>query len=194
MSLKKYTNCCHFRNITNIDISQVVIRQMLSKDQKDRPNLKYLQMDALNMTFEKEQFSVVLDKGTLDALMPDDNEETKTKVNQYFKEIQRVLKMGGRYICISLLQEHILRYLLEYFTSNDFMFRAVRCFEAEKKAIENGENSMPVFMVICTKFKALPRKVSTFPFNYFLLSINQLLSLIIGDIVKIFLDFENHWC
>ncbi|CAH2001857.1 unnamed protein product [Acanthoscelides obtectus] len=148
-----------YENITNIDISPVVIRQMLSNDSKDRPNLKYIQMDALNMSFESQQFSVVLDKGTLDALMPDDKEETVAKIKQYFDEVTRVLKNGGRYICVSLLQEHILRYMLQYFPSNNYMFRAVRCFEAEKKAIENGESCMPVFMVICTKFSALPRKV-----------------------------------
>nr|CAI5842659.1 unnamed protein product [Callosobruchus analis] len=148
-----------YENITNIDISPVVIRQMLSQDGKDRPNLKYIQMDALNMSFESQQFSVVLDKGTLDALMPDDKEETVAKIKQYFDEISRVLKNGGRFVCVSLLQEHILRYMLQYFPSNNYMFRAVRCFEAEKKAIENGESSMPVFMVVCTKFTSLPRKL-----------------------------------
>ncbi|RZC40643.1 Methyltransf 25, and/or Spermine synth domain containing protein [Asbolus verrucosus] len=51
-----------YSKITNIDISQVVIRQMLAQNEKERPNLKYLQMDALNMSFNDEHFSVVLDK------------------------------------------------------------------------------------------------------------------------------------
>lgn len=148
-----------FRKITNIDISPIVIRQMLSQNEKDRPNLKYLQMDALNTTFDNEQFNVVLDKGTLDALMPNDNPDTVTTITKYFEEIKRVLKIGGRYICVTLLQEHILNILLSYFPSNNWMFRAVRCFDAEKKAIENGENAFPVFITICTKFKDLPRKI-----------------------------------
>ncbi|KAJ8974922.1 hypothetical protein NQ317_010205 [Molorchus minor] len=148
-----------YSKIINIDISQVVIRQMLSQKGKNRDGLKYIQMDALNMTFEDEQFNVILDKGTLDALMPDDSEVTLLKINQYFDEIQRVLKTGGRYICISLLQDHILKAILNYFPNNNWMFRAVRCYEAEKKAVENGENSLPVFIVICIKFTSLPRKV-----------------------------------
>lgn len=32
--------------------------------------MTYEVMDALNMTFQDDSFSVVLDKGTLDALMP----------------------------------------------------------------------------------------------------------------------------
>lgn len=117
-------------------------------------------MDALNMSFNNGEFSVVLDKGTLDALMPNDEENTIENVIQYFNEIKKVLKSGGRYICISLLQEHILRFILKYFPSNDFIFRALRCFEIEQKAVEKGENTMPVFMVICTKFNKLPRKVT----------------------------------
>ncbi|KAF7270052.1 hypothetical protein GWI33_016957 [Rhynchophorus ferrugineus] len=122
--------------VTNIDISKVVIKQMLSQQDKDRPGLQYLQMDALQTTFANDQFSAVIDK-----------------------EIQRLLRLGGRYICISLLQEHILHKILDYFPSNGWMLRIVRCFEPEIKSIENGENSLPVFMIICTKFTALPRKI-----------------------------------
>ncbi|XP_050307545.1 eEF1A lysine and N-terminal methyltransferase homolog isoform X2 [Anthonomus grandis grandis] len=147
------------RNITNIDISNVVIRQMLSQNDKERPGLKYLQMDALNTTFTDDQFSVIIDKGTLDALMPDDSPETIERIDTYFCEIQRILKTAGRYICISLLQEHILEKCLNYFPANNWMFRAVRCFESEAKAVENGESPMPTFMVVCTKFKKLPMKV-----------------------------------
>ena len=49
--------------ITNIDISNVVIEQMIEKSTQD-----YLVMDACNMTFSSQSFDVVLDKGTYDAL------------------------------------------------------------------------------------------------------------------------------
>lgn len=52
-----------FRQITNIDISQLVINQMISKNKTDRPDMQFLQMDACNMSFPKDKFSVVLDKG-----------------------------------------------------------------------------------------------------------------------------------
>lgn len=149
-----------YSNITNIDISPVVIKQMQSQNETTRPNLKYIQMDALNTTFDNELFSAVLDKGTLDALMPNDNAETLADIEKYLNEISRILRNGGRYICISLLQEHILKTVLEYFPNNNWMLRIVRCFEAENKALNAGESSMPVFMVVCTKFKTLPSLVS----------------------------------
>ncbi|KAK9879389.1 hypothetical protein WA026_006458 [Henosepilachna vigintioctopunctata] len=124
-----------------------------------RMGLKYLQMDVLNTSFCNENFNVVLDKGTLDALMPDNKEETHNRILKYFEEIQRITKCGGRYICISLLQEHILSILLDYFPNNNWMFRVIRCFEAERAAVNNGERLMPVFMVICTKFNLLTRQI-----------------------------------
>lgn len=132
---------------------------MIQLNEKQRPDMKFLQMDALKMSFEDETFTVALDKGTLDALMPDENPETNEKITNYFKEIQRTLKIGGRYICISLLQEHILKKILNYFPSNDWMLRIVRTFNPEKKAIEANANTMPVFIVICTKFKNLTTKI-----------------------------------
>lgn len=61
-------------------------------------------------------------------------------------------------MCISLLQEHILRALVTYFPNNNFMFRIVRCTEAEAKTAETSQDgtAMPVFMIIATKFAKLP--------------------------------------
>lgn len=73
-----------FRKLSNIDISQVAIKQMKALNKSTRPDLSFEQMDATNMTFPDESFNVVLDKGTLDALMPDNKEETVKTINKYF--------------------------------------------------------------------------------------------------------------
>lgn len=132
---------------------------------RNRADMKFLQMDATQMSFENEQFSVALDKGTLDALFVDDTPEVRNTVEKYFNEINRTLRTGGRYLCISLLQEHILKYVIEYFPKNSFMLRIVHCVDAERanqqKNADNAEAiSMPVFALVATKFKALPMPVS----------------------------------
>ena len=66
--------------------------------------------------FADGEFSVVLDKGTLDAMATDESEVTQTRVCEMFGEIGRVLRVGGRYVCISLAQPHILAAVLRYFT------------------------------------------------------------------------------
>ncbi|XP_043510386.1 eEF1A lysine and N-terminal methyltransferase homolog [Frieseomelitta varia] len=154
--------CLHdsgYRNITNIDISHIVIKQMRDINATTRPKLSFLHMDATQMTFADDVFNVVLDKGTLDALMPDTKEETISNVNRYFKEITRILRNCGRYICISLLQEHILKELLSYFPNNGFMFRIVRCHEAEERARLEDGNSIPIFAIIATKTTNLSQTV-----------------------------------
>lgn len=126
-----------------------------------RTSMKFLCMDAMNTTFENDSFNVVLDKGTLDALMPDDTVETITQIDKYFAEIKRVLKLGGRFVCISLLQSHILAKLVDTFCDRTWMFRVVRCHEAEEKNSENGDGmTLPVFVVVATKFKEMPQLVS----------------------------------
>lgn len=149
-----------YENITNIDVSEVVIKQMNSIN-SHRTKMKFLCMDALNTIFPDEEFNVVLDKGTLDALMPDDAEETQQTIDKYFSEIKRVLKLGGRFVCISLLQSHILSKLLESFCDKSWMFRVVRCHEAEERNAENSDGpTLPVFVVVATKFKAMSQLVS----------------------------------
>ena len=68
------------------------------------------------MEFADSEFSVVLDKGTLDAILTDEKDETLANVDKMFGEIARVLRIGGRYVCISLAQEHIVQKVLSYFT------------------------------------------------------------------------------
>jgi ubiquinone/menaquinone biosynthesis C-methylase UbiE len=49
--------------VTNIDISNIVIEQMIAKTSQD-----YILMDATNTCFRDRAFDLVLDKGTFDAL------------------------------------------------------------------------------------------------------------------------------
>lgn len=67
------------------------------------------------MDFEDGEFGVVFDKGTLDALMVDETESVVADIDAMFKEIGRVLKQGGRYIIITLLQDQILKKVFSYF-------------------------------------------------------------------------------
>ncbi|XP_017097345.2 eEF1A lysine and N-terminal methyltransferase homolog [Drosophila bipectinata] len=154
-----------FRDITNIDISPVAVKKMLELNAKSRPDMKFLQMDATAMTFTDESFSVALDKGTLDALFADDAKETRLVVENYFKGILRTMRNGGRYVCISLLQEHILSFLLDYLPRNNCMLRIVHCLGVEQANKEKNSDdalTLPVFVVIATKFKSLPMPILEF--------------------------------
>ncbi|XP_031632112.1 eEF1A lysine and N-terminal methyltransferase homolog [Contarinia nasturtii] len=149
-----------YKNITNIDTSPLVVNQMLTRNKVIRPDLKFMQIDACDMKqFENGKFSAVLDKATLDAIYVDETDAVLKYVQTYWSEIDRVLRVGGRYIVVSLLQKHILEGLLKRFAVNNWMFRVVRCIEAEEKTAEDGDRSLPVFMVIVTKFQRLPSQI-----------------------------------
>jgi len=68
------------------------------------------------MSFADDQFSVVLDKGTVDALFTDSSTEVVSRIDKMISEISRVLRVGGRFICISLAQNHIVDYIVRFFS------------------------------------------------------------------------------
>ncbi|KAH0739845.1 hypothetical protein KY290_038550 [Solanum tuberosum] len=102
-----------FCNITNVDFSKVVISDMLRRNIRARPVMKWRVMDMTNMQFAKESFGAVLDKGGLDALM---EPELGSKLGtQYLSEVKRLLKVGGRFICLTLAESHVLGLLFPKF-------------------------------------------------------------------------------
>lgn len=145
-----------YHNIVNIDISDTVIRQMLDKNQQQRPDMKFLKMDVLNMEFTDSEFTVALDKGTLDALMVDSTEKVVRDVEKMFNEIDRVLRLMGRYICISLLQEHILNKVIHIFADKGWAVRVHRIHTDDSDSADR-EFHMPVFALVLTKFKKNPK-------------------------------------
>ncbi|RZF35487.1 hypothetical protein LSTR_LSTR013131 [Laodelphax striatellus] len=139
-----------YKSMMNIDIGNVAIKQMQRKCKK-RNGLVFKQMDVQKMEFEDGTFNVALDKGTLDALLPKVTDESQETVLNMFKDISRVLKIGGRYIIVSLLQKHVLSYLLEQLPALGFLIRICQCHNSDEL-----EHRMPVFVVVCTKLKAMP--------------------------------------
>ncbi|RCN51753.1 methyltransferase domain protein [Ancylostoma caninum] len=105
-----------FRTIHSIDNNSPVIEEQRLRN-KQRAELVFLEDDATSMSFGDESFSVVIDKGTLDALLPPDAvAQQQESVRNMFAEVDRVLKIGGRYQIVTLAQEHIVKYWIEYFS------------------------------------------------------------------------------
>lgn len=58
-------------------------------------------------------FSCILDKGTLDAIHSGENSDSDA-INM-FRNIDSALNLMGRYITVTLAQEHIVRSICNYF-------------------------------------------------------------------------------
>ncbi|KAI8512371.1 Methyltransferase-like protein 13 [Branchiostoma belcheri] len=134
----------------------VVVRQMAERNAEKRAEMKFLQMDVMKMDFPDSSFSAVLDKGTLDALMPDDQSETQEQVTRMFDEVGRVLKVGGRYVIITLSQEHILKKLMQYFPQEGWITRVHKVSDSDRE-MSQKEMPLPVFIFVFTKFKKMPQ-------------------------------------
>ncbi|XP_041335052.1 eEF1A lysine and N-terminal methyltransferase isoform X2 [Pyrgilauda ruficollis] len=140
------------QDIVNIDVSDAAIRQMRERSASARPRMSYLLMDMLQMDFPDAHFQVVLDKGTLDALLTDEEEATLAKVDQMFAEISRVLQVGGRYLCVSLAQAHVLKKAVEYFSQEGWVVRVHQVASSGDKQ----QFVLPVFVYVMTKFRKVP--------------------------------------
>lgn len=85
-------------NVTNIDISEVVISQMRAR-YREMDRMEWLRMDVMKLDFPESSFDVVIDKGTIDSLLCGSN--SFHNVYQMHKQISRVLKKGGKYISVT---------------------------------------------------------------------------------------------
>lgn len=98
--------------IINTDYSSVVIENMRNKCQHTCPDMEWEVMDILNMTYDPESFDVVIEKGTLDALMVHErdpwniSEETEKTIETVLHQVRSVLKTGGKFVSITFAQPH----------------------------------------------------------------------------------------
>jgi len=108
-----------YQSITNIDFSDTVINDMTHKFSSSHPNMSWKCMDALCMDFANQSFDVVIEKGTIDALLcaqssawtvPDD---IAKDVHRMCSEISRVLKPNGVFISITFAQPHFRKLLID---------------------------------------------------------------------------------
>ncbi|KAL7109346.1 hypothetical protein ACP275_06G170500 [Erythranthe tilingii] len=103
-----------FTEITNVDFSKVVIQAMMKRNIRARPEMKWRVMDITNIEFPSGIFDAIVDKGGLDILM-DSEHGPRSGPLSYISEVKRLLKAGGRYICLTLAEPLVLDLLFSKF-------------------------------------------------------------------------------
>ncbi|KAL0210039.1 hypothetical protein P9112_010123 [Eukaryota sp. TZLM1-RC] len=88
-----------YKNIVSMDISDLVIDQMREKYKESAPELEWVTMDVRKLDFPSESFDIVLDKGTMDALLC--GKDSFENVYAAHKEINRILKPDGVYVNVT---------------------------------------------------------------------------------------------
>ena len=85
-----------YLQITNIDFAESVVQMMKDK----YPAINYHHLDARQMdVFGDNEFALVIDKGTLDCVLC--NEDAEVQAKNMMEEVRRVLAENGLYILIS---------------------------------------------------------------------------------------------
>ena len=103
------------------------------------------------MAFKDEEFNVIFDKGTLDAIFTSSDSNVLQDVRCYLNECVRLLTLNGHFICVTLAQHHILGELMAFFPSY-FSIR-INCIEQEDKLNGGIGSKLPVFVFVVTKLK-----------------------------------------
>lgn len=137
-----------YKHLINIDISETVINHMNQRNAERRPGLSFQQIDATKTPFEDGSYQAVLDKGTLDAMA---SEEEGALATSMLTEMSRVLSVGGRYVCITLAQESVIKLAVEHFVQLGWAVR-LHCLQNDTES-EEDSFALPVFILICTRFR-----------------------------------------
>ncbi|KAH0629863.1 hypothetical protein JD844_012298, partial [Phrynosoma platyrhinos] len=95
--------------------------------------------------------NVVLGKGTLDALLTDAEESNLSRTERMFSEFGRVLQFGGRYLCVSLTQGHVLKTAVEHFYQKGWMVQ-IHQVSSNEAGTSEGKFALP----ICLCYDKMP--------------------------------------
>ena len=98
--------------IVCLDYSKSVIQTMKEEQQQSQKSepaipLLYEVGDARDLVYKNECFEVILEKGTLDAMLSDSDGLGQTNCRKIVSECGRVLKIGGYIVIISHLNAHV---------------------------------------------------------------------------------------
>ncbi|GJQ08714.1 hypothetical protein GpartN1_g1552.t1 [Galdieria partita] len=115
-----------YHNVTSIDFSKVAIDNM-KRRYAHISCLKWVVGDVreLSVIFQDDQFDVIVDKGTFEALISDEgdpwspNDLTKKDVDLLLSGVQRILRPKGFYFHISFIQPFFRSKYLRKFEENE---------------------------------------------------------------------------
>ena len=125
-----------------MDISNVCIQQMADRNKKTRPSMKFDVMDCRDLKYQNEQFDLIIDKSTIDALLCGNFAFINVAI--MMKECQRTLKTGGSYVAISYgspgnREFHFLR---------DHLKLSLQTFRISKTHKESGHPSLHYIYIL----------------------------------------------
>ncbi|EIW71333.1 hypothetical protein TREMEDRAFT_37747 [Tremella mesenterica DSM 1558] len=109
-----------YQNIVNVDYSSTVIQDMSARH-ISRPQMTWYEMDVLNLQLEDGSFDLVIDKGTMDAMLTSKGDPwnpPQKDVDACTKEVDEALRVlkhspGSKFLYFTFGQPHFRkRYMI----------------------------------------------------------------------------------
>lgn len=85
-----------YQEIVNIDISEQLIDNLRARLASSMPHMRWMYMNASDLSFEAESFDLTIDKGTLDAVS-----QNLPLLQAAVREAHRTLRPGGLFMSIT---------------------------------------------------------------------------------------------
>ena len=139
--------------VDNIDFSEAAI-QFMNGSFGNTENYSWTCSSCTNMKFDDESIDVAIDKATFDSVQC--GTLPRESIADYCKEVQRVLKVGGKWIVISHAPPEMR---LEYFFNDDDLFGPLISFDVRVQLLHKNveivdsdeDNCHAYFGYICQK-------------------------------------------
>uniref|UniRef100_A0A8C4QPQ6 eEF1A lysine and N-terminal methyltransferase n=1 Tax=Eptatretus burgeri TaxID=7764 RepID=A0A8C4QPQ6_EPTBU len=142
--------------VTGLECSANAVTTMQRRHKGDA-RAHFLHLDATATGLPDGKFQVCLDKGTFDAIMADSSDSCRQTALSYLAEMERLLQHGGRFLCITLAQHHVLGALTQMFAAGGW---ALRFHDLTVKSTASvgrrGPAPPPVFVAVATKLRLIP--------------------------------------
>uniref|UniRef100_UPI00358E242F eEF1A lysine and N-terminal methyltransferase-like isoform X2 n=1 Tax=Myxine glutinosa TaxID=7769 RepID=UPI00358E242F len=142
--------------VTGLECSANAVTIMQRRHQGD-VRARFLHLDATATGLPDGTFQVCLDKGTLDAIMADSSDSCRQTALSYLTEMERLLQHGGRFLCITLAQHHVLGALTQMFAAGGWALRFHDLTVTSSASVgRRGPAPPPVFVAVATKLRLIP--------------------------------------
>jgi EEF1A lysine methyltransferase 4 len=135
-----------YQNQCSIDFSPVAIEVMKTRYPDLEPGLEWRVMDVREIKFDERSFNLAIDKGALDAMLYGSlltpEPAVLDNVKAYVDEVARVLRPGGKWLCITYQQPRFLKPLLS----------REEIWEVHVESLQDARDSFEYFGFVMTKY------------------------------------------
>ena len=167
-------------NVVNVDFDGKVIEVMKAKTKRKYPEMVWLESDArvINDDFFKKNgapssFACILDKGLLDAMLSSTEVTSKAsssleailaEAKKMMNACWQLLEPNGTHVIVSLLEEHVLRFIIGYVSTINETDKEYSC--SVDVSVFSGNGGSDLSSPLCPFFISIKKIIKSGTLEY----------------------------